>query len=402
MQTKNKTVFAQILSLIPSELILEAVEKYNSDRYSKTYNTYTQLITLLFGQLNDCTSLRELEYGLDSFGEPSANLGLKRPPARSTMADNHERRDYRVFEHIFKGLVNAYSGMFSRTAFYKTVKQLDGKQVYIADSTTIDLCLNLFRWAEYRVTKGAVKVHTLLDATTQMPVVVNITKGSVSDISGSRTIPVPDNSVVMEDRGYYSFKRYKDYVERGVTFISRFKKNTIFEALRGAKVGEKATKMGVIWDEVGLFTGKQAEKQEFNDHPIRQILVRDPETENQYKLLTNNLDWPAELIVQLYRRRWDIELFFKALKQNFRVKSFVGTSKNAVKSQIYVALIAFILLEFIRKNVSKQKHSFKHLVTFIRICLISKVSLRFLVNELKKKRAEAQFYGPRNDPTLFD
>ena len=382
IKNSKKPLLGQIIDLIPSSIIIKAVSDYNSDHYCKTYRTYNQLVALLFGQLNKCYTLRDIVVGFNVSADFLRDVGLKRTPARSTMSYGHQHRDWRVFESIFKNTLSHYERLFTRTAYYKPLIQLKGRIVNIVDSTTISLCLNLFSWASFRTRKGAIKIHTQLDERSELPIVVHVSKGKMADRQGIDYLSIQDGSVLIDDRAYYDYRAFMDYIKRDITFVTRTKSTTKFRLCYRERMSKEDRKAMVIKVQVVTIAGNLAKQIALNEQKLRVITIWDDKNQKQLRVLTNNLDWPAHVVAELYKRRWKIELFFKALKQNLQVKTFIGTSENAVKSQIYVALLSYILLEFIRRHLSEAGHAFKQFVNLIRICLMKYQGLTYVANNI--------------------
>lgn len=389
-------LLGQIIELIPSSIISKAIAKHNSDYRFKTYKTYDQLVALLFGQLNKCYALRDICIGLKVSGDFLFDIGLKQSPARSTMSYTHSKRSWKVYEYIFIEVMSHYNRLFTRTAHYKVIDQLKGKVIHIVDATTISVCLALFSWATFRTTKGAIKIHTQIDEGTELPVVVYISEGSLHDKKGIAYLHIQDNSILIDDRGYYDFNAFVAYQQRNITFVTRIKSNADFKTFSKASLTDQDKLAGVIRCQTIQMRGNKAMETTLCDIDMRLVTVWDDQNQKELIILTNNMDWPAHVVAELYKRRWKIELFFKALKQNLLVKTFVGTSENAVKSQIYIALLAFILLEFIRRHISEAKHAFKQFVNLIRICLMKYQGLNYVVNKIDEK-AEVLKPKPHQD-----
>jgi hypothetical protein len=382
IKNSKKPLLGQVLDLIPSSVITKAVAEFNSDHYCKTYRTYNQLVALLFGQLNKCYTLRDIVVGFNVSADFLRDVGLKRTPARSTMSYGHQHRDWRVFEAIFKNTLAHYERLFTRTAYYKPLLQLKGKAINIVDSTTISLCLNLFSWASFRARKGAIKIHTQLDERSELPIVVHVSKGKMADRQGIDYLSIQDGSVLIDDRAYYDYRAFLDYIKRDITFVTRTKNTTKFKLRYRQVLSREDKKAMVMKVQVVTIRGRLAEQIALDQQKLRIITIWDEKREKELQVLTNNLDWPAHVVAQLYKRRWKIEVFFKGLKQNLQVKTFIGTSENAVKSQIYVALLSYILLEFIRRHVSEAGHAFKQFVNLIRICVMKYQGLTYVANDI--------------------
>lgn len=400
IKNSKKPLLGQILDLIPSSIVKSAVSKHRADRYCKTYRSYDQMVALLFGQLNKCLTLRDIVIGFNISADFLSGVGLKQSPARSTMSYGHQARDWRVFESIFINTLAHYRRLFSRTAHYKVIPQLQDKIIHIVDSTTISLCLNLFSWARFRTTKGAIKIHTQLDESSELPVVVYISEGRVHDRRGIDQLAIQNGSVLIDDRGYFDFDAFVSYYARNITFVTRIKSNTDIKTCRQEILTDQDRQAGVTQAQTIQMRGNKAFESTLCDYDLRLVTVWDQVNKKELQILTNNLDWPAHVVAELYKRRWKVELFFKALKQNLQVKTFIGTSENAVKSQIYVALLAFTLLEFIRRHFSQANHAFKQFVNLIRICLMKYQGLQYVVNKIDDTSQSLEKNRLRDDGQL--
>ena len=385
IKNSKKPLLGQIIDLIPSSIISKAISTHKSDYRFKTYKTYDQLVALLFGQLNKCYALRDICIGFKVSADFLFDVGLKQSPARSTMSYTHSKRSWKVYETIFNDVLAHYGRLFSRTPHYKQLEELKGKVIRIVDSTTISLCLSLFDWAKFRSTKGAIKIHTQIDEGTEIPTVVYISEGSMHDKKGIEHLQILDNSILIDDRGYYDFSAFVNYHARNITFVTRIKSNADFKVFKQKELTQEDIKAGVKSIQTIQMRGNKAFQTTLSDIDLRLVTVWDEQNQKELIILTNNMDWPAHVVAELYRRRWKIELFFKAIKQNLQIKTFVGTSENAVKSQIYVALLSFVLLEFIRRHISEARHAFKQFVNLIRICLMKYQGLNYVVNKIDEK-----------------
>lgn len=385
IKNSKKPLLGQILDLIPSSIISKAIQDHKSDFRFKTYKTYDQMVALLFGQLNKCTTLRDICIGFKVSADFLADVGLKQSPARSTMSYTHSKRSWKAYEGIFNDVLAYYGRLFSRTAHYKQLQQLKGKVIHIVDSTTISLCLSMFDWAKFRTAKGAIKIHTQLDEATELPIVVHVSQGVMHDKKGIEHLNIQDGSILIDDRGYYDFKAFVNYQQRNITFVTRIKSNADFKEYSITELTQEDKDVGITKVQNIQMRGNKAIQTTLCDIDLRLVTIWDETNQKELQILTNNTEWPAHIVAELYKRRWKVELFFKALKQNLQVKTFIGTSENAVKSQIYVALLAFILLEFIRRHISEANHAFKQFVNLIRICLMKYQGLNYVVNKIDEK-----------------
>jgi DDE family transposase/uncharacterized protein DUF4372 len=377
----NKPLLKQIIDLIPKRIISEAILKYNSDKHYRSYKTYNQLVAILYGQLNKCVTLRDITLGLGLNTKLLDDLDLPQSPARSTMSDGNEKRGWEVFEFIYFCLVRHYSNVFCKTPNYKVIKEIQGQSVKLIDSTTISLCLSTFDWAKFRTAKGGLKIHTCLDEAKMIPEMINITEAKVHDSKGAKDFVFDKGTIIVEDRAYFDFSLFMARIDNENYFATRIKINTSYETVEeiDLPIGKNEH---ILKDEIIRLTGPKAVESGMDKEMLRRVAVYKEDENKVIEIICNNLDWDAATIAELYKRRWSIETFFKLLKQNLQVKTFLGTSENACKSQIFISLIAYFLLELIRRTMSKGNHSFSNFVNLIRICLVHYHSLKYVVNEI--------------------
>jgi len=377
----DKPLIKQIIDLIPERLIKKSVRKYRSDKYYRAYKTYDQLVAMLFGQLNKCMTLRDITLGLGVNTKFIEDLELKQNPAKSTMSDGNEQRDWRVYEHIYFSLIKHYCEIFRKTKDYKVIKDLEGKTIKIVDATTISVCLNLFSWAKFRTAKGGIKIHTCLDEAKMIPDMINISEAKVHDIKGAANFVFEKNTIIVEDKAYYDFSLFKARIDNDNFFVTRTKDNAVYEVVEELDLPDDIDE-NILKDEIISFTSDTALEAGLYQVKFRRVTIYKEDENKEIEVLCNNLEWSAATVAELYKRRWVIEIFFKLIKQNLQVKTFLGTSENACKSQIYVAMIAYFLIELIRRCISKVHHTFSQFVTLIRICLLHYHSLKYVVNEI--------------------
>jgi hypothetical protein len=385
-------LLGQIIKLIPRYIVIKCINIYQSDKHCSAYKTYDQLVALLFGQLNKCLSLREVTMGLGLSPEILKDLELKQSPAKSTMSDGNSKRDYQVFELLYKELIKHYRNVYTQTPGYKIIDEIKGKHIKIIDATTMSVCLKLFSWAKFRTAKGGIKAHVSLDEATMLPEMINITEAGVSDRRGVDNFRYEAGTIVVDDRGYFDFKLFMQRIADENHFVTRIKDNTVYESVTEKELTDKNSD-AILKDEIIRLTGSAAVQAGINETDLRRIAVYIEKDRRTIVLITNQLDWSADTIAELYKRRWNIEIFFKLIKQNLQIKTFIGTNANACKSQLFVGLIAYFLLELIRKVISKVKHRFGHFATLIRICLMHYTGLDYVVNEIKdvvKKARESK------------
>jgi len=379
----DKPIFKQIIDLIPSHLFNNCVQKYRSDKYCSKYFTYDQLVSSMFGQLNRCLSLREIAIGIDQSPEFLANIGLKQSPAKSSMSTGNEKRNYQVFEDLYYSLIKYYHSSLHNRPERIVIKEVEKYAIKIVDATIMTVSLGLFSWAKYRTAKGGIKAHVSLDEATMVPDIVNISEAKKSDRRGVDNFHYPKDTIVVDDRGYFDCKLFKTRIEDENWFVTRLKDNILYKTVEELDLPD-IKDQHILKDEIIFLTGTSAEENNLSTTKLRRVVVYIPEEKNTKDrvivLITNNLEWEAATIAELYKIRWSIETFFKLIKQNLQIKTFIGTSENACKSQIFISLICYLLLELIRRTLSKTKHRFGHFVTLIRVCLTQYNRLGYIVN----------------------
>lgn len=393
-RTKNNSLplLKQIIDLIPGNIINSAAAKYNADKHCRTYKTYDQFVAMLFGQLNKCLTLRDISLGLGINSTFLSDMGLEQNPAKSTMSDGNKKRDWRVFEEIFFNTIDYYGNVFKNSPTYKAIDEIKGKAVKLIDSTTISVCLGMFDWAKFRTAKGGIKIHTCLDEAKMIPTMVNITEAKTHDRNGVNDFIFPENTIIVEDRGYYDFNLFKARHINKNFFVTRIKENAVYETIEELDLKDEDDDH-ILKDEIIQFSSVKARESGIDQIPMRRIAIYKEDENKTIVVISNNLEWSASTIAELYKRRWKIEIFFKAMKQNLQIKTFIGTSENACKSQIYIALIAYYLLELIRRSISKVKHTFSQFVNLIRICLGHYHSLKYVVNEIQPISQKAKKFN---------
>jgi hypothetical protein len=402
-RSKNNStpVIKQILDLIPPWLMRSVIAKHKSDKGCHKYKTYDQLVALTFGQLNKCYTLLDISMGIGVSETFIKDLGLKQSPATSTMSDGNKNRDAEVFHALFKGLMSHYKSALKSKAERRLIEEVKEKTIKLIDSTTISLCLEMFDWAKFRTAKGGIKIHTCWDDALMLPEIINITEAKVHDRYGLATTIYPKGTIIVEDRGYFDYNLMLQRISAENVFVTRIKSNTVYTSIRELELPEHIDQ-DILKDEIIQLTGNAAEDCQIDKQQLRLIHVYKADENKVIEIITNQLEWSARTIADLYKKRWDIELFFKAMKQNLQIKTFVGTSENAVKSQIYVAMICYLLIELIRRNVSKTKQAFSSFVEKIRICLCFYMTLSYVSNNIKggaikvRQPLQSQLFAERN------
>jgi hypothetical protein len=354
------SIFSQLLQLFPRVEFQHLVKDTRAERHAKGFTCWGQFVAMLFCQLGRAHSLREITGGLRSCEGKLKHLGIS-APSHSTLAYANEHRPWELYQHVFLEL-------FSRCRIQVKIgkKKFRFKNKLISlDSSTIDLCLEMFDWARFRRTKGAIKLHLLLDHDGYLPSFAIITEGKVSDVKVAYQFHFDPGTIVVDDRGYNDYALFGKWTTQCVYFVTRMKENALYEV-----VGEKNVPQNrnILKDELIEFKDPKARGK--CPYPLRRIVAFDPNKKEVLVFLTNNLDLGATTIASIYKDRWQIELFFKALKQNLKIKTFVGTSANAVKIQIWTALIAMLILRFLQLR-SKFNWSLSNLAALLRMNLFT-------------------------------
>jgi hypothetical protein len=362
------SLFNQLLQHFPRTEFAALVKRHAAERAAKGFTCWTQLVAMMFCQLARADSLREICNGLACSEGKLVHLGVLTAPNKSTLSYANEHRPAALFEDLFYTSLNRFrdqQGLGARKARFRFKNKLQS-----LDSTTISLCLDLFPWAKFRRAKGGVKAHVLLDHDDYLPSYVLITEAKKSDVRVAQSLELNAGSIVAMDRGYNDYALFGKWTELEVFFVTRLKENAAYEVVESA-MGPLPRK--ILADELIRFTGPKAVKD--CPHLLRRVVVWDEVNQREIVLLTNLLHFGPTTIAAIYKDRWEIELFFKALKQNLKVKSFVGTSRNALLIQIWTALIAMLLLKWLH-HLSQAKWSLSNLASMLRMNLFTYRDLR--------------------------
>lgn len=375
----GQTVFKQLLQHLPRYEFNLCVNRYCGDHWAKSFSTYDQFLCLAYAQMAGRESLRDIETCLNSHQEKLYHIGFRGAVSRTTLADANERRDWRIFQDFGHVLIRTAQQLYQSDVLAIELKQ----PLYAFDSTTIDLCLSLFPWAEFRKTKAAVKMHTLVDLRGPIPVWIAITTGKVHDVKMLDAMPVAKDAFYTMDKGYVDFARLYGIHKQGAFFVIRAKENLKCRRLYSMP---KNKETGVRADQVITLVTQKSKK----GYPerLRRVSFVDKERNKRFVFLTNNFEIPAETVAAVYKQRWQVELFFKWVKQHLRIKSFIGTSVNAVKSQIWVALCIYLLVAITKKKLDIPCS----LYTFLQILevnLFEKKPISSLVAEALKRKTNA-------------
>ena len=369
----NINLFSQIITKLDRSIFKKLVKEKQTDKHAKGFDSWTHLISMLFCQFSKSQSLRDISNGLHSATGNLNHLGINKAPSKSTISYQNKHRDWTLFRDYYYALQEQLGYL---AGFHQTKFKIKSK-IFLLDSTTISLCLNLFDWAKYKTHKGAVKMHTLLDYDGNLPAYVNVTDGKTADNKGAYDIPLLTNSVIVADRYYNDFSLLNVWDSKQVFFVIRHKDNLQFETIKELELPENRHPH-ILKDEFVKLTGYQSKKKYPNK--LRRIAIWDEENQQVIELITNQTSWTANTISELYKSRWQIEIFFREIKQNLHIKSFIGTSENAVMIQIWTALITILILKFL-KEIAKYGWRLSNLVAFLRLNLFVKIDLHKWLNK---------------------
>lgn len=361
---KTASLFSQLLRLFPRTEFASLARKHGAERGAKGFDTWTQFVAMLFCQMSGSDSLREICNGLACCIGKLTHLGVARAPNKSTLSYANAHRPHAMFEELFFTALDRFrsqGGLGSRKPRFRFKNKL-----YSLDSTTISLCLSLFPWADFRRTKGGVKAHVLLDHDDYMPSYVLLTEARRHDVTMARDLRIQPGSIVVMDRGYVDYKLFAEWDRAGVFFVTRMKDGAVYEVFEEFDVPDRGN---VLADQLIRLTGTAGERA-CPDSLFRRVVVWDPVHECELVLITNITLLAASTIAAIYKERWEIELFFKCLKQNLKVKTFVGTSENALRIQIWTALIALLLIKWAH-HLSRAAWSLSNLAHMLRLNLFT-------------------------------
>lgn len=367
------TLFAQIISRLDRSAFNKLVRQKQTDKHNKGYNSWTHLVSMLFCQFAKSQSVRDISNGLRSATGNLNHLGIDKAPSKSTISYQNKNRDHEVFKEYYFKLLNS----LGQQARFKQVKFRIKSKIFLLDSTTISLCLSLFDWAKYKTAKGAVKMHTLLDFDGNLPAYINITNGKTADNKGAYDIPLLKGSVIVADRFYNDLSLLNIWDSKGVLFVIRHKDNLQYRVIKECVLPENRHPH-VIKDEI-IELKNDGSKQKYPKQ-LRRIAVWDDVNKQTIELITNHTKWAASTIGELYKSRWQVEIFFRDIKQLLHIKSFIGTSENAVMIQIWTALITILILKAL-KAMGKFGWHLSNLVAFIRLNLFVKIELQLWLDK---------------------
>ena len=376
----GKTVFAQLLAHLPRHEFRRAVARHRGNYRVRSFSCWDQFIAMAFAQLSGRESLRDIEACLSSHREKLYHVGMRGKISRSTLAEANERRDFRIYEKVGYSLIRTARELYQAE---ELAVELD-RSLYALDSTTIDLCLSLFPWATFRKTKAAVKMHTLLDLRGSIPTFVGLTSGAVHDVNFLDVVPLEEESVVTMDRGYLDFERLYAVHRLPAFFVIRAKRNLRFRRLSSSTVDKTC---GVRVDQIIALMGTRSRK----DYPesLRRVAFYDMKNHRRLVFLTNLFSVSPKTVADIYKQRWQVELFFKWIKGHLRIKSFYGTSANAVKIQVWVAIIVYLLVAITKKRLKLQP-SLHTLLQIVEVNLFEKIDIIQLVIKALRQEIMAE------------
>ena len=385
----GRTVFSQLIEHVSSKDFQKCVARYRGDSNLRGFSCWDQLLAMAFAQLTYRESLRDIEACLRSVGPKLYHMGLRGKVARTTLADANERHDWRIYSDFAQVLIGIARPLYACDPMGVELQS----SLYALDSTTIDLCLSLFPWARFRKHKAAVKMHTLLDLHGNIPTFISITDGTVHDVNILDEILPEAGAFYVMDRGYVDFERLYQFTLSSAFFVVRTKSNVLLQR-RYSRAVDKTT--GVRSDHTVILTAINSAK--VYPDALRRVSYLDVETRKRFKFLTNNFALPALTIARIYKCRWQVELFFKWIKQHLRIKAFFGTSENAVKTQIWIAVSVYVLVAIVRKRLGLHA-SLYQILQILSVTLFEKTPI---LRALQASDFEKDLAGSGNQLILFD
>lgn len=377
---QGKYIFAQLTEFLPRRVFDRIVKKYDGNKYVRSFTCWNQMLCMVFGQLTSRESMRDLMLSLEAHQPKFYHLGFGQTISRRNLGKSNGKRSYKIFEEFAYVLIEE-----ARKSCYKNdfEIEIDGN-VYALDSTTIDLCLSVFWWAEFRKHKGGIKLHTLYDVKTFIPSFLHISTASVHDVNILDIIPYETGSFYIVDKAYIDFDRLHKLHSQGSFFVTRAKDNMRFRRIYSAKFDKKT---GVQYDQIGKLETFYSLKS-YPDK-LRRIKYYDKERKRDFIFITNNLDLKPEEIALLYKKRWEVELFFKWMKQHLKIKSFWGTTLNAVKTQIYCAIIAYCLVAIVGNKLKVDRPIYE-ILQILSISLLDKTPMKEILTKCDYKNVKEQ------------
>jgi hypothetical protein len=384
----GRLIFKQFMDFMPLPTFRRCVAKYQGDFRVRTFSCLDQFLCMAFAQFTHRESLRDIEICLRSQNKKLYHMGIRGKVSRSTLAEANENRDWRIYAEFAQSLIGTARDLYREDSFLEELNET----VYALDATTIDLCLSVFPWALFRKKKAAVKLHTLLDLKGNIPTFIHISDGKLNDVNALDLLPLEAGAYYVMDRGYLDFRRLYSFNQIPAFFVTRAKKNIQFKR-RYSRPVDKTT--GLRCDQTIMLTGFYPSK----NYPdtLRRVKFKDPDSGKTLVFLTNNFTLPPLTIAQLYRSRWQVELFFKWIKQHLRIKRFYGTSENAVKTQVWIAVSVYVLVAIMKKRLNLQE-SLYTILQILSVSVFEKTELYQLVTERDYRPVDM---SPGNQLKLF-
>jgi Transposase DDE domain/Domain of unknown function (DUF4372) len=384
----GKSIFSQLMDFLPRYEFRLCVQRYNGNYKVKSFSCWDQFLSMAFAQLTSRESLRAIEACLRATPSRLYHAGIRGKVSRNTLAHANQVRDWRIYADFAQILIAKARKLYANDPFGVELEQ----SVYALDSTTIDLCLSVFPWAQFRKRKAAVKLHTLLDLRGCIPSVVIVTTGKVHDVRILDQLPIEPGAIYIVDRGYIDFTRLHSIHQTGGFFVTRAKNNFRFQRLYSQPVTSAALRCDQIVVPRNFYARRNYSSK------LRRIRYVDPDTQKHLTFLTNNFTLPAETIADLYRCRWQVELFFKWIKQHLRIKAFYGTTENAVKTQIWIAISVYVLVAIVKKML-KLDQSLYNILQILSVAVFEKTPID---QALARVPCTDQNYSTSNQLQLFD
>ncbi len=386
---EGQIVLAQLMELLPRRDFNACVARYRGDYRQRSFSCRDQFLALAFAQLTFRESLRDIATCLEAVGPKLYHAGFRSRVSRSTLADANRVHDWRIYADFAQVLIRRARRLYASEPLAVELKQT----VYALDSTTIDLCLSLFPWAKFRRKKGAVKLHTLFDLRGSIPCFVHISQGKMHDVNVLDLLPIEPGAFYVMDRGYVDYERLYRFTQGSAFFVTRGKRN-LDCTRRERRAVDKTT--GLRSDQTIVLAGPKSSR--LYPEALRRVAFYDAQNERRLVFLTNNFTLPALTIARLYKSRWQVELFFKWIKQHLRIKAFYGTSDNAVKTQVWIAISVYVLVAIVKKELGIQR-SLYEILQILSVTLFEKTSLFTTLSDSPTPNSEVPFPNQR---TLFD
>jgi len=370
----GKLVFSQVMDHLPMKSFRRCVQRYNGNHKVKSFSCLDQYLCMAFAQITYRESLREIEICLRAQKDKLYHMGIRGGISRNTLSNANKNRDWRIYSDFAQSLIKIARPLYEQDDLGL---ELDNT-IYALDASTIDLCLSVFPWALFRSSKSAVKLHTLIDLRGNIPTFIHISDGKLHDVNVLDILSIELGAFYIMDRGYLDFTRLFAMSQAGAFFVIRAKKNTLYKRRYSNKVTEEEKSAGVRCDQIIILTGRDTKH--VYPQPLRRIKYYDRKTGKTFNFLTNNLIIPAHTVADLYRNRWQVELFFKWIKQHLRIKSFFGTTENAVKTQIWIAISVYVLIAIIKRRLNLKMELYT-ILQILSLTLFEKTTLNQLLTE---------------------